>query len=256
MPNGNDLFDEEPQKTDNAKNTEKPKNQQAGKEAGSEGESSPWSLTRRQVLVGAGAVAAAGVVVGAGATVAVDKLGGSSSKTTTPTQSNGVTYGVPSGESVTASVVRLNVNGVDQFVSVTPNQSLAEVLRENLGLTGTKTGCDRSECGACTVLVDGVPHNSCSLLAIREDGKSIITVEGLAQGTKLSSVQTAFMGNMGYQCGFCTSGQMMQATALLNSNPNPDEAAIRHALSGNLCKCGAYPKILASVQAAAKAAKA
>jgi xanthine dehydrogenase YagT iron-sulfur-binding subunit len=253
---GNDLFDDEPQKTDNTKKSEKPTNQQAGKAPQSGGESSPWSLTRRQVLVGAGAVTAAGVVVGAGGAVAVDKLGGGSSKTAAPAGSNGVTYGVPSGESVTASVVRLNVNGVDQFVSVTPNQSLAEVLRESLGLTGTKTGCDRSECGACTVLVDGVPHNSCSLLAIREDGKSIITVEGLAQGTTLSSVQKAFMDNMGYQCGFCTSGQLMQATALLKSNPNPDEATIRHALSGNLCKCGAYPNILASVQAAAKATKA
>lgn len=256
MANGNDLFDEEPGSDNKAKNTEKPKKEQGQKTAGPASEASPWSLTRRQVLVGAGAVTAAGVVIGTGATVAVDKLGGGGSSKSTPSAPNGVTYGVPSGESVTASVVRLNVNGVDQFVSVTPNQSLAEVLRENLGLTGTKTGCDRSECGACTVLVDGVPHNSCSLLAIREDGKSILTVEGLAAGTTLSTVQKAFMDNMGYQCGFCTSGQMLQATALLKSNPNPDEAAIRHALSGNLCKCGAYPKILASVQTAAKATKA
>ncbi|HEY5476628.1 MAG TPA: (2Fe-2S)-binding protein [Tepidiformaceae bacterium] len=255
MADGNNLFDEDPQKTSKSEKSEKTTNDQQ-KQGQPEGERSPWSLSRRRLIAGAGAVAATGVVVGTGATVAVEKLGGGSSNKSTPTQSNGVTYGVPSGESVTASVVRLNVNGVDQFVSVTPNQSLAEVLRENLGLTGTKTGCDRSECGACTVLVDGVPHNSCSLLAIREDGKSIITVEGLAQGTTLSTVQKAFMDNMGYQCGFCTSGQMLQATALLKSNPNPDEAAIRHALSGNLCKCGAYPNILASVQAAAKATKA
>ncbi|MBA4179521.1 MAG: (2Fe-2S)-binding protein [Anaerolinea sp.] len=164
-----------------------------------------------------------------------------------------MTLGAPDGVAVTQAVVKLNVNGKDEWVSVAPNQSLAEVLRENLGLTGTKIGCDRSECSACTVIVDDVPLNSCSLLAIREGGKKIVTIEGLEQGTKLSTVQQAFLDNMGLQCGFCTPGQILQATALLKRNPKPNEAEIRREMAGNMCKCAAYPNILAAIQAAAKA---
>ena len=133
------------------------------------------------------------------------------------------------------------------------NESLAELLRRRLGLTGTKIGCDRSECSACTVLVDGVAMNSCSLLAIREADKKIVTIEGLEQDGKLSAVQQAFMDHMGLQCGFCTPGQIMQATALLARNPKPSESDLRRVMSGNLCKCAAYPNIIAAVQAAAGA---
>jgi aerobic-type carbon monoxide dehydrogenase small subunit (CoxS/CutS family) len=253
MANGNDLFDEEP--ADSAASA-KPAKTKAAKSGGGGG-LLRGGVTRRRFLVGAGTAAVAGAAVGTGVTVGINSRGGDGNgQTTTATAINGVSVGVPDGQTIAQAIVHLNINGKDEFVSVMPNQSLAEVLRENLGMTGTKVGCDRSECGACTVLIDGVPHNSCSALAIREEGKKIVTVEGLAKGTTLSAVQAAFMDQMGYQCGFCTAGQMLQATALLQTNPNPDEAAIRHALSGNLCKCAGYPNIVAAVQAAAKAKKA
>jgi aerobic-type carbon monoxide dehydrogenase small subunit (CoxS/CutS family) len=255
MANGNDLFDDEP--ADSAASAKPAKTKAAKTSSG--GGPLRGGVTRRRFLVGAGTAAAAGAAVGTGVTVGVKSFGGgggSDQTTTAVTAINGVSVGVPDGQTIAKAIVHLNVNGKDEFVSVMPNQSLAEVLRENLGMTGTKVGCDRSECGACTVLIDGVPHNSCSALAIREEGKKIVTVEGLAKGTTLSAVQAAFMDQMGYQCGFCTAGQMLQATALLQTNPNPDEAAIRHALSGNLCKCAGYPNIVAAVQAAAKATKA
>jgi len=247
MANGNDLFDDDPGQPKRPAGGSEPARQQPAK-AGKAG-----GVTRRRFLVGAGTAAAAGAAVGTGVTAGINAFGGDETAQSTTTAVNGVTFGVPEGQSIAQAVVHLNVNGKDEFVSVMPHQTLAQVLRENLGLTGTKVGCDRSECGACTVLVDGVPQNSCSILAIREEGKKILTVEGLAKGTTLSNVQQAFLEKMGYQCGFCTSGQMLQATALLQTNPNPDEATIRRALSGNLCKCAGYPNILAAVQAAAKA---
>ncbi len=246
MANGNDLFDEDPGQPKQPAGAREPAQQRPARGGRIGG------VTRRRFLVGAGTAAAAGAAVGTGVTVGINALGDDGGKEAVKTAANGTTFGVPEGQSITHAVVHLNVNGKDEFVAVTPNQSLAQVLRENLGLTGTKVGCDRSECGACTVLIDGEPHNACSVLAIREDGSKILTVEGLAKGTTLSAVQQAFMDKMGYQCGFCTSGQMMQATALLQKNPNPDEATIRRTLSGNLCKCGAYPNIVAAVQAAAR----
>ncbi|MQA00042.1 MAG: (2Fe-2S)-binding protein [Dehalococcoidia bacterium] len=130
--------------------------------------------------------------------------------------------------------------------------SLLEALRQRLGLTGSKLGCDRSECSACTVIVDGVAMNSCSLLAIREQGKQIVTIEGLERDGVLSPVQEGFVQHMGLQCGFCTPGQIMQATALLQQNPAPDEAQVRRAMSGNLCKCSAYPNILSAIRYASE----
>jgi aerobic-type carbon monoxide dehydrogenase small subunit (CoxS/CutS family) len=247
MANGNDLFDDDPGQPGRPAGGNEPARQRPAKSGQSGG------VTRRRFLVGAGTAAAAGAAVGTGVTVGINAFGGEETGQPAATAVKGVTFGVPEGQSIAQAVVHLNVNGKDEFVSVMPHQSLAQVLRENLGLTGTKVGCDRSECGACTVLIDGVPHNSCSVLAIREDGKKILTVEGLAKGNTLSNVQQAFMDKMGYQCGFCTSGQMLQATALLQTNPNPDEPTIRRALSGNLCKCAGYPNILAAVQAAARA---
>ncbi len=145
------------------------------------------------------------------------------------------------------AVIQFNVNGRAYRLKVRSNWTLLEVLRKELGLTGTKKGCDRSGCGACTVNVDGKAVYACSLLAISMEGKKIVTVEGLADGGTLHPVQKSFSEHGGYQCGFCTSGQMMAAKALLDRNPKPTEKEVRTALAGNLCRCGAYPKIIESV---------
>ena len=162
-----------------------------------------------------------------------------------------MTLGAPAGRSISEAVVMLKINGEAQWVKVASHETLAEVLRRTLGLVGTKIGCDRSECSACTVIVNGVPQNSCSLLAIREDGKDISTIEGQLVDGQLSPVQQAFLDKMGLQCGFCTPGQIMQATALLQSNPKPTEEDIRRHMSGNLCKCSAYANIMTAIQEAA-----
>lgn len=149
-------------------------------------------------------------------------------------------------------VVTLKVNEQEYTVAVEPQTTLADVLRRELGLTGTHLGCNGSFCSNCTVIVDGVAQNSCSLLAIREAGKQITTIEGLEKDGKLHPVQQAFWDNMGYQCGFCTSGQIMRAVELLNKVKNPSEDQIRRHMSGNMCKCSAYPNILTAVQKAAE----
>ena len=151
------------------------------------------------------------------------------------------------------AAVALKVNGKTYRVEVEHRQTLAEVLRDELGLTGTKIGCDRGECGACTVIIDGRNMYSCSQLAVWMQGKNILTVEGLAKGDKLDPLQEAFIENDGPQCGFCTSGQIMSGKALLLKNPKPTEAQARRALSGNLCRCGNYNREVAAVLAAAKA---
>jgi len=213
----------------------------------------PENLSRRTFLRGAGIAAAAGAVVGAGAAAGLGAFsdGGGGGEVA---ERDGMTLGAPGGKEVSEAVIKLTVNGQEHWLGVAAHETLAEVLRRRLALTGTKIGCDRSECSACTVIVDGTAMNSCSLLAIREDGREITTIEGLSSGSDLSAVQQAFLDNMGLQCGFCTPGQIMQATALLNHNPKPSEADIRRGMSGNLCKCSAYPNILAAVQQAAKAA--
>jgi aerobic-type carbon monoxide dehydrogenase small subunit (CoxS/CutS family) len=138
----------------------------------------------------------------------------------------------------------LNVNGSQERVYVEPMRFLSEVLREDLGLTGVKTACGMANCGACTVLIDGVPSYSCITLALDCEGRKITTVEGLAAGSELHPVQRAFIEQDALQCGFCTPGQILSMTALLEKNPAPSEQEIRHAMSGNLCRCGAYVKIL------------
>ena len=135
--------------------------------------------------------------------------------------------------------------------AVSDNLLLLDYLRETAGLTGTKRGCDGGECGACTVLVDGVPQLSCITLACRCEGKQIQTIEALVQDGRLSALQAAFNEKLGTQCGFCTPGMVMAAQALLLRQPNPSEDEIRDALSGNLCRCTGYVKIIESVQAAA-----
>ncbi len=148
--------------------------------------------------------------------------------------------------------ITLTINGSAHTLSVRHHWSLLDVLREALRLTGAKRGCDRGECGSCTVLVDGAPVNACQVLALRAVGSEVLTVEGLAPAGELSPLQQAFLDADGGQCGFCTPGFVMAARALLNSNPNPNDAEIREALSGNLCRCNAYGRILASVKAASQ----
>jgi aerobic-type carbon monoxide dehydrogenase small subunit (CoxS/CutS family) len=149
-------------------------------------------------------------------------------------------------------LISLNVNGEVRRVDVLPQETLAMTLRYKLGLTGTKLGCDRAECGACTVLLDDVAHYSCSTLTHSVRTRKIVTVEGLAgPNGELHPVQQAFVDELGPQCGFCTPGQVMSAVALLKHNPRPSREEARMAMSGNLCRCGAYDNYLNAVMRAA-----
>ena len=139
--------------------------------------------------------------------------------------------------------ITLRVNDRDHKLLVEPRWTLADVLRETLGLTGTKIGCSRGECGACTVLMDGKPRYSCMTLAVEAEGVAITTVEGLMKGEELGDVQQAFVEEDGYQCGFCTPGQVVAVEALLRETPDPSLDEIRMGVSGNLCRCGAYANI-------------
>ena len=150
------------------------------------------------------------------------------------------------------SEIALTVNGIERTVTVRHHWSLLDVLREGLGLTGAKRGCDRGECGSCTALLDGLAVNACQVLAMRAAGRAVLTVEGLAPEGELSPLQQAFLDEDGGQCGFCTPGFVMATRALLDGNPSPTEDEIREALSGNLCRCNAYGRILASVRSAAE----
>ena len=156
---------------------------------------------------------------------------------------------------MTKMPVRLTVNGQLYEVEVEPHRVLVDVLREELGLTGTKESCREGECGACTVIIDGKAVNSCLVLAVWADGKSIETVEGLATGGRLHPVQTAFAQNAAVQCGFCTPGFLMATKALLDEVPDPTEDEIRAALAGNICRCTGYRQIVAAVQSAARTLK-
>ncbi|KUO77514.1 MAG: hypothetical protein APF81_07760 [Desulfosporosinus sp. BRH_c37] len=148
--------------------------------------------------------------------------------------------------------IKLTVNGNEYEISVKPNATLLDVLREDLGLTGTKEGCGNGECGACTVIIDGKTTNSCITLAVEANGKEITTIEGLSQGEKLHPIQEAFVEVGGLQCGFCTPGMILSSKVLLDANPNPTEEQIRKGLEGNFCRCTGYTKIIESVKAAAK----
>ena len=150
-------------------------------------------------------------------------------------------------------IVNLSVNGRAREDAVAEHTLLLDYLREQLGLTGSKRGCDGGECGACTVLVDGKPTLSCITLACRCEGKDVLTIESLANNARLSALQSAFNEKLGTQCGFCTPGMVMAAQALLLREPDPSEDQIREALSGNICRCTGYVKIIESVQAAAAA---
>ena len=147
--------------------------------------------------------------------------------------------------------ITVTINGARERLDVRPNMTLLQMLREKLALTGTKNGCEAGECGACTVLVDGEPVNSCKMLAVAADEREVLTVEGLAPKGQLSPLQEAFVEHNAVQCGFCTPGMLMSAHALLERNPNPTEEQIKQALVGNLCRCTGYVRIIRAVRAAA-----
>ena len=151
--------------------------------------------------------------------------------------------------------VTITVNGATHTDEVEPRTLLVHYVRETLGLTGTNVGCDTSQCGACTVLMDGQAVKSCTVLAAQADGSEVATIEGLARNGALHPVQQGFWEKHGLQCGFCTPGMILTAVDLLQRNPNPTEAEIRHGLEGNLCRCTGYQNIVKAVQYAAEAMK-
>ena len=190
-------------------------------------DSKPTNGSRRTFLKTTGATVAATTVVPA-------IVGGASARA----QENGQDTG---------TAIELTVNGVLRRVTVQDHWTLVELLRDHLQLTGTKIGCNRSECGACTVLVDDQPLYSCSQLAVWMDGRRVTTVEGLATEGRLSPVQQAFVDHIGAQCGFCTPGQIMTATALLSANPSPSAEQVKAAMVGNICRCSNYNAIVEAV---------
>ena len=151
--------------------------------------------------------------------------------------------------------ISMKVNGVDYENDIEPRTLLVQYLRENLDLTGTNIGCDTSQCGACTIHVNGEAVKSCTMLAVQADGASITTIEGLANDGELHPVQKAFCENHGLQCGYCTPGMIMASVDMLKNNPNPTEEEIRHGLEGNFCRCTGYHNIVKSVKAAAVSMK-
>lgn len=204
--------------------------------------------TRRAFLHGSALAAASLVALQGGIGCGSDPADPSPSPTPevepTPTAT-------PLASPVTDFSLVLWVNGTEVEVEIEARETLVEVLRNRLGLMGTHIGCDRGACGACTILLDGRPVISCSMLAVEALGHELTTVEGLAEGGTLHPLQKAFVQHDALQCGFCTSGMLMSSKALLDQNPMPDEATVRAALSGNLCRCGTYPRIFNAIQAAA-----
>ena len=194
----------------------------------------PSDLTRRAFLSTAGASAAAVAI--AGCAPASQPAGRGAA-------------GAAAGPSVEGAVpVTLRINGKEQRLLVDPRTTLLDCLRDTVVLTGTKKGCDHGQCGACTVHVNGRRVNSCLSLALLHDGEEITTIEGLGTPEALHPMQAAFVARDGYQCGYCTSGQIMSAVALLKEPCGPDDADVKDLMSGNICRCGAYPNIVAAIQ--------
>jgi aerobic-type carbon monoxide dehydrogenase small subunit (CoxS/CutS family) len=155
-----------------------------------------------------------------------------------------------------AAIVEVVVNGVRRRVEVEPEAPLLSVLRDDLDLTGTKYGCGEGQCGACTVLLDGVPTRSCITRVSTVAGRQVTTIEGLARGGRLHPLQEAFLRAGAMQCGYCTAGMIMAGAGLLAKNPNPSEQQVKQSLEGNICRCGTYPRIVAAVRMAARAKEA
>ena len=192
-------------------------------------------LTRRRFLSTAGSSAAAAALIGRATAAVATERGSPGAVADAP----GIEGAVP---------VTLRINGKEHRLSVDPRTTLLDCVRETVALTGTKKGCDHGQCGACTVHVNGRRVNSCLTLALMHDGEEITTIEGLGTPDALHPMQAAFVAHDGYQCGYCTSGQIMSAVALLKEPCGADDAAVKELMSGNICRCGAYPNIVAAIQ--------
>ncbi len=194
------------------------------------------NLSRRAFLSTAGSTAAAAAIAGCAPAASRTADRGSSAA---PADGPNIEGAVP---------VTLRINGKERRLLVDPRTTLLDCIRETVALTGTKKGCDHGQCGACTVHVNGRRVNSCLSLALMHDGEEITTIEGLGAPGGLHPMQEAFVARDGYQCGYCTSGQIMSAVALLKEPCGPDDAAVKELMSGNICRCGAYPNIVAAIQ--------
>jgi xanthine dehydrogenase YagT iron-sulfur-binding subunit len=207
-------------------------------------ESSPSKPTRRGFLRTTGGTAAAAVVAGCAPT-----------HPNNAAEQSGSPAPAADGPHIEGAVpIALRINGKDHPLRVDPRTTLLDCLRENIALTGTKKGCDHGQCGACTVHVNGRRVNSCLSLALMHDGEEITTIEGLGTPDALHAMQAAFVACDGYQCGYCTSGQIMSAVALLKEPCGPDDSAVKELMSGNICRCGAYQNIVAAIQQVRKGA--
>ena len=201
----------------------------------------PPGISRRSFLARAGIGAAGAVAAARGVAGGAEPKPGSTEATGPATALAGEAF-----------QLALHVNGRKHELLVEPRWSLLHVLRERLGLTGTKVGCERGECGACTVLIDGKPRYACTTLALEAEGTAITTLEGLMRGEDLGEVQRAFLEHDAYQCGYCTPGQIVAVEGLLRASPRPTLDQIRVGVSGNLCRCGTYPNIFAAAARAAE----
>ena len=200
--------------------------------------SGPSNPARRTFLLTTGGSAAATIIAACAPSIANSTAG----------QSNSAAATSAGPKSAGAVPITLRINGKDHHLRIDPRTTLLDCLRETVALTGTKKGCDHGQCGACTVHVNGRRVNSCLSLALMHDGEEITTIEGLGAPDALHPMQAAFVAFDGYQCGYCTSGQIMSAVALLKEPCGPDDAAVKELMSGNICRCGAYPNIVAAIQ--------
>jgi len=200
-------------------------------------QSCPPDPTRRKFLLTSGSGVAASLVAGYVPALSKDAAGENDS---TP---------ISAGQNIEGAIpITLRINGKDHALRIDPRTTLLDCIRETVALTGTKKGCDHGQCGACTVHVNGRRVNSCLTLALMHDGEEITTIEGLGTLEALHPMQAAFVAHDGYQCGYCTSGQIMSAVALLKEPCGPDDASVKELMSGNICRCGAYPNIVAAIQ--------
>jgi xanthine dehydrogenase YagT iron-sulfur-binding subunit len=201
-------------------------------------QSGPSNTTRRAFLLTTGSTAAA-TIIGACAPALANSPAGQSGSAVASADGPNIEGAVP---------ITLRINGKDHQLRIDSRTTLLDCLRETVALTGTKKGCDHGQCGACTVHVNGRRVNSCLSFAVMHDGEEITTVEGLGAPDSLHPMQSAFVAHDGYQCGYCTSGQLMSAVALLKEPCGPEDAAVKELMSGNICRCGAYANIVAAIQ--------